>query len=92
MFLYNSSEILSCRVFFLKFIYNSKVSDSLTSLIWKGINLATTTASHYQYICMRTLFLKQWLEINQHFKDSPVYFQNEILWNNYFSCIFVEFQ
>lgn len=43
MFLYNSAEILSCRVFFLKFIYNSKVSDSLTSLIWKGINLATTT-------------------------------------------------
>lgn len=29
----------------LKFIYNSNVSDSLTSLIYKDINLATTTAS-----------------------------------------------
>lgn len=25
---------------FLKFIYNSKISESLTSLIYKGINLA----------------------------------------------------
>ena len=32
--------------FFLKFIYNSKVSDSLTSLIYEEINLVTTTSSY----------------------------------------------